>query len=419
MATTTGSSIELTHLRQNTTYWLVVKSVNTQGKVSAPSNLAIVTTRNYSSTWRQNRKERMVGYYTSWSTYKNFQVSQIPTGRLDFINYAFANIANGQVSLGDPFVDTEKTFPGGSTAPGALHGNFGQLLQLKKHDPHLKTLISVGGWTWSSQFSNVAATPQSRDTFANSAVSFIKKYGFDGIDIDWEYPVSGGESGNAHSPNDKQNLTLLLQDLRRKLNAQGVKDHKHYYLTIAAAANWSYANNTQLKQISQIVDWMNLMTYDMHGPWDNYTGLVSGLQVDPKDPAKVSDSQAVQLFLKQGVPAGKLVFGTPFYGYDYPQVSSSVSHGLYQPFAGTGESVTYHTIMTNDFGQKGFVRYWDSAAEEPWLFNGSELISYDDPVSIYYKTRYVNQQHLGGMMFWDLSGDYQNRLLSTVYYNSG
>lgn len=416
-ATTAGTTTTLNHLRPNTTYWLAVKTVTAKGTKSVSSNVVIATTRAYSSTWRNRRQERMVGYYTSWSTYTNFQVNQIPADRLDFINYAFANISNGQVVLGDPYADTEKTFPGDSSSQGALNGNFGQLLKLKQRDPHLKTLISVGGWTWSGQFSNVASTPQSRDEFANSAVAFIKKYGFDGVDIDWEYPVSGGQAGNTNSPADKQNFTLLLQDLRQKLNAQGQIDHTHYYLTIAAAANSSYVKNTELAKIAPLVDWINLMTYDMHGPWDNYTGLVSGLNVDTKDPAKVSDSGAVQLFLKQGVPANKIVLGAPFYGYEYPNVSSSVQHGLYQPFSGTAKSITYNSVMTQDFGKNGFVRYWDSAAEEPWLFNGSEFISYEDPVSIYYKTRYANQNHLGGMMFWELSGDFQNRLLSTVYYN--
>lgn len=417
VATTTSTSVTLTHLMANTTYWLVVKAVNAQGGLSASSNIVIATTRNYSAAWTSQRTERLVGYYTSWSTYENFQVDQIPANRLDFLNYAFANISNGQVTLGDPWADTEKTFPGDATSPGTLHGNFGQLLKLKQRDPHLKTLISVGGWTWSSQFSNIAKTQQSRDLFVSSALNFIEKYGFDGIDLDWEYPVSGGQAGNIHNPNDKQNFTLLLQDLRTNLNALGAKNHKHYYLTIAAAANASYVNNTEPAKIASVVDWINVMTYDMHGPWDTYTGLISGLNVDSNDPAKVSDSQAVQMYLKQGVPKSKLVLGAPFYGYDYPNVQNTANHGLYQPFSGTGKAVTYNTIMTKYYGQSGFRRYWNNAAKEPWLFNGNEVITYDDPVSIYYKAHYVNLNQLGGMMFWDLSGDFQDRLVSTAYYN--
>ena len=137
---------------------------------------------------------KKVGYYSGWSTYSNFQVSNIDASKLSHLNYAFANIsADGKIALGDSWADVEKPFPGDS-ADQPYKGNFYQLTKLKEQYPHLKTLISVGGWTWSERFSDVALTEQSRTIFADSLLEFILKYGFDGVDLDWEYPVGGGEA---------------------------------------------------------------------------------------------------------------------------------------------------------------------------------------------------------------------------------
>lgn len=137
--------------------------------------------------------------------------------------------------MGDPWIDAQKSYPGDTW--DQLRGNFNQLIKLKQRYPHLKTLISVGGWSWSNRFSDVAADPALRENFANSAVDFLRKYQFDGVDLDWEYPVSGGLQGNSRRAEDKQNFTLLLQKTREKLDAAGAKDGKRYLLTIASGAS--------------------------------------------------------------------------------------------------------------------------------------------------------------------------------------
>ncbi len=133
---------------------------------------------------------KKVGYYTGWSTYSNYQVANIDASKLTHLNYAFANIsADGKIALGDSWADVEKPFPG-DTADQPYKGNFYQLTKLKQQYPQLKTLISVGGWTWSERFSDVALTEESRTVFADSLLQFILKYNFNGVDLDWEYPVS-------------------------------------------------------------------------------------------------------------------------------------------------------------------------------------------------------------------------------------
>jgi chitinase len=199
--------------------------------------LSVIPTTAAANSDGESRKEdkgdkadsyKIVAYYPGWATYgRNYQVSDIDASKITHINYAFANVSTaGEVIVGDPYADTDKFFPGDCWDAGCKRGNFNQLNKLKASNPHLKTLISVGGWTWSANFSNAASTDALRTVFADSAVKFVRDWGFDGVDIDWEYPVGGG--AQAGLPEDKQNFTLLLQKLNEKLNAAGAVDGKTY-----------------------------------------------------------------------------------------------------------------------------------------------------------------------------------------------
>lgn len=412
-----SKSVQLSNLRPNKTYYLVVKSIDAKGDISPTSNPVIFTTAN-----PLERKGKIVAYYANWDTYSGYHISDIPANEVNVINYAFAIIdSDGKIALGEPSLDIGQSSSDDSSDPNTIKGNFGQMIKLKKRYPNLKTIISVGGWRNSSQFSKVAATQTSRDTFADSVVQFIKKYDFDGVDIDWEYPLEGGSYPNdQHNPNDPQNYTLLLQTIREKLDAQGALDHKHYYLTVDAAANTTYATKeTNLAAMQKYVDWFNLMTYDIHGSWGSYTGQAAPLNTDPADPGKWSDNMAVQLYLKQGVEPDKIVMGMRFFAYEYQNVRDQ-NNGLYQPYQGTATSVPYNTLVTqvlNRKNQGGFTEHWDSPAESPYLFNGKEFISFEDPASIFMKTEYVDEHNLGGVMIWKLAQDYKSQLLSTIYHN--
>ncbi|GMA59637.1 glycosyl hydrolase family 18 protein [Alicyclobacillus fastidiosus] len=415
---TSSTSVQLSNLRPNKTYYLVVKTLDAKGNSSTTSNPVIFTTGN-----PLERKSKIVGYYANWDTYSGYQVSDIPANELNVINYAFAVIdSDGKIALSDPYADIGQSSSGDSSDANAIKGNFGQLIKLKKRYPNLKTIISVGGWRNSAQFSQVAATQKSRDTFADSVVQFIKKYDFDGVDIDWEYPLQGGSYPNdQHNPNDPQNYTLLLKTIRGKFDTQGALDHKHYYLTIDAAANTTYATkDTNLVAMQKYVDWFNLMTYDIHGSWGSYTGLVAPINTDPADPGKWSDNNAVQLYLKQGVNPDKIVMGVRFFAYEYLGVRDQ-NNGLYQPYqVGTGTSIPYNKLVTQYLNQKnysGFTYHWDLSAKSPYLFNGDDFISFEDPASIFMKTEYVDEHNLGGVMIWKLGQDYKGQLLSTIYDN--
>ncbi len=355
--------------------------------------------------------KRSIAYYTAWSTYgRNYQVSQIPGKQLTHINYAFANVANGQCVVGDPYADTDKFFPGDSWDAGAKRGNFNQLNKLKAANPGLRTLISVGGWTWSKNFSAAAATSQSRDLFATSCAQFMKQYGFDGLDIDWEYPVSGGlEPGVAA---DKANYTLLLQALRTELDRLGTADGKNYDLTIAAPAGPSTLTNIEIDKVAKTVDWVNLMSYDFHGSWDKTTGFNAPLAPNPADPgpAEFDITSAVNSWLKGGIPANKLVLGLAMYGRGWSGVAPADA-GLFQSATGVPKGsfedgvFDYKDLKANYIPK--MTRYWDAASKVPWLYNSATgvFISYDDSESIGHKAKFISSENLGGGMFWELSGD--------------
>lgn len=360
---------------------------------------------------------RMVGYYASWATYSGYQVLDIDASKLTHLNYAFAKIsADGKIALGDSWADIEKSFPG-DTDTQPFKGNFNQLNKLKEQHPHLKTLIAIGGWTWSDKFSDVALTEASRLIFANSVLEFILSYNFDGVDLDWEYPVSGGKVGNINRPEDKQNYTLLLKTIREVLDAQSAKDGKNYLLTMAGGASKVHATNMELNLLHQYVDYIQLMTYDIHGEWDRITGMNAPLNRDPESGFtwEWSVQDAVETYITSGVPANKLVMGLPFYGRVFNLVNN-VNNGLYQSFTGGGSSISFAKLDANYVNQNGYIRYWEADSKVPWLFNGSTFITYDDVESIGYKTSFIQSKGLGGAMIWELSQD-PNAVLLTKIYN--
>ncbi len=361
---------------------------------------------------------RVVAYYAEWSVYaRKFNVADIPTAGLTHINYAFAKIEGGEVRLHDPYAAIDKFHPGDKWDAGYLRGNFRQLQHLKKKHPHLKTLIAVGGWTLSSPFSDAALTAESRGRLAKSAVAFMAKYGFDGIDLDWEYPVSGGLAGNKTRPADRENYTLLCAALRAELDSLGKKDGRKYLLTAAAPAGPKVVANFELKKLAAHLDWFNLMAYDFHGGWSPLTHFNAALHPIKDDPAEdeavrtgFNVAAAVKAYLDAGVPADKVVLGLPLYGRGWHGVKEG--DGLFQKPAmglprGTWEPgvFDYKDIAANRLPK--MKRHWHAEAKVPWLHDAKSglMITYDDAESIKVKGEYAREKKLGGVMMWEVSAD--------------
>ena len=221
---------------------------------------------------------RVVGYFAEWGIYqRKYLVTDIPAAKLTHVNYAFARIVDGKCAIVDAYAAVDRAYPGDKWDPGEKRGNFKQLTLLRKKHPHLKTLISVGGWTLSGPFSDTALTEQSRQKFAASCVAFMLEHGFDGVDVDWEYPGGGGLESNKTRPEDGRNFSSLLAELRRLLDQQGVKDKRKYLLTIAAPAGPGTYKHIEIDKIHRHLDWINLMTYDFHGSWSELTNFSAPL----------------------------------------------------------------------------------------------------------------------------------------------
>jgi chitinase len=357
---------------------------------------------------------RIIAYYPGWSVERSprYCVADIPADRLTHVNYAFADVSarNGQIAMGDPWADIDRIDPGDDDSPGGLHGNFNQFLLLKERHPHLKTLISIGGWAWSDNFSDAAATHESRLRFARSCAAFASRYRFDGIDIDWEYPGSDGLQPGR--PEDSRNFTLLLAELRRQLDLQANRDGCPYLLTIASPAGLSKIAAIEVDQIHQYLDFINIMTYDFAGAWSPVTsfnaplyGTSSPLQPQDDFSQNAHGHAAVEAFLEQGTPPDKLVLGAPFYGRGWQGVSSD-NDGLFQLHEGAADlRASYRALVENDL--YGMSRFWHEEAKVPWLYDSEKkiMVSYDDPESMRHKGAYVRQRGLGGAMFWELTGD--------------
>lgn len=327
------------------------------------------------------------------------QAGAVNAKKLTRINYAFANIADGRIVEG--------------TNSDAV--NFGILNALKKDNPELTVLVSVGGWLWSGNFSDMALSHRRRAVFIDSVAAFLTRYQLDGLDIDWEYPGMAG-STQRFRPEDKRNYTLLVKELRKRFDKMQKTMHRQLYITVAAGASSSFLQHTEMGRVQKYVDTVNLMAYDYYEPADEkITGNHAPLFTDPADPAGVSADRSIKEFEKAGVPAEKLVLGVPFYGHVWGQVGSQ-NNGLFQPGQPVPNAFSnYAAIATTMIGE-GYARYWDQASSVPYLYNAEKqiFVSYEDPESLSAKCKYVMHHQLAGVMFWEYGGDPTGMLLGTI-----
>jgi chitinase len=321
--------------------------------------------------------------------------------KLTHINFSFAHIDAGRALLDQPGVADD----------------LARLRALKKQNPKLKVIVSVGGWL-ADGFSDAALTDSSRRTFARSSVALLRQYTLDGVDLDWEYPGQG-VAGIKYRVEDKGNFTLLLKTLREELDAEsdarGRAGSDRYILTIAAADR-EYFDHVEMSKLHVYVDWINEMAYDFFNSLTSTTGHQAGLY--PSQFSSATDRSgdaAVKQYLAAGVPSAKIVLGVPFYGRGFAGVAS-LNNGIKQPYERYEGDHSYNELVGKFIGKQGFVRYWDEHAQAPYLWNSASrtFISYDDPQSIANKVCYVRERHLGGMMFWDLGSDRNDELLNAI-----
>jgi chitinase len=342
----------------------------------------------------------LIGYFDG--TKKNNLVAAIPGGLLTDINYAFINISpEGRCVSFDPVHDQE---------------NFAALKQLKGKYPGIRILFSIGGGGNLSKFADVSANAASRQAFVQSCLQFLQHNGFDGIDIDWEFP----NRGNQH-PEQRENFTAMLSEFRTQLNAQGKTDGRAYLLTIAAPAGQNEAMGLELDKIQPLLDWINLMTYnyyDENSTTTNLDGALFPVAADPGNKMYNTDS-VVRTYLAGGIPGNKIMIGVVFYGHAWKGVPAA-QNGLYQPpqgpFAdpnvpeGTWNiegKIAYQSLQKYYLNAPDWKVYWQAEAQAPWLYNAEKgaFVTYDNAQSLTAKADYVTMNHLGGVMIWQIGAD--------------
>ncbi|NUT54236.1 MAG: chitinase [Saccharothrix sp.] len=463
-----------------------------------------------------DHSRRVIGYFTSWRTGRDgtpaYLPSDIPWTKVTHLNYAFAHIdAQNRVSVGPDGPDnpsTGMTWPGVELDPSLPYkGHFNLLTKYKKQHPNVKTLVSVGGWAETGGFFNpdgtrnasggfyrLGAQPQSTvDAFADSAVQFIRTYGFNGVDIDYEYATSNNHAGNPDDfwIADANRGTLwagyekIMKTLREKLDRASAQDGRHYLLTAAVPASGWLLRGQEAYQVTRYLDYLNVMSYDLHGSWNHFVGPNAALYDDGKDGELAAggvytapqyegmgylNTDWAYHYYRGAMQAGRINIGVPFYSRGWQGVTGG-TNGLWGRAAlpdqtkcppGTGSSVgsttpcgngaigidnlwhdstaggaevpsganpLWHTKnlergITPDYLARhgldpvndpadrisgSYRRFYDSTLTAPWLWNADKkvFLSTEDEESIAAKAKYVADKGIGGIMIWELAGDYR------------
>lgn len=400
--------------------------------------------------------KRIMGYYSDWDQYAiHYFPQDIPIDKANTINYSFINYDKaGNVILYDAWAD-QKQLPA--------------IADLRQRYPYLNASLSFGGWTLSANFSDMVNDPQALDNFVKQAVAAMEEVNFNGIDIDWEYPVFGAfDKTTGHmipgKREDAANYAKLLTKLRSALDAAGKKRNTQYYLSIAAPAGVDkilaiqQADPTAWKKITAAIDYLDIMTYDFHGAWDQYADFQSAMQIDLSKDPYIADPMvkhynvrdALMAYGMAGVPASKVVIGLPAYGRMMNvQQSGGDLMGLYQTSTGVTPEGEYdwadpaHPI-TGMFDYKciadnsachfspginlldGLVKIDVTNpnaqfSHTPWGFipGKNQFITYDNVDSVRYKAEWAMQHKFAGVMFWEFSGDLPGNnpqsLINSVY----
>jgi len=341
-------------------------------------------------------------YYGSWTTYRpgiaQFDVENIDSSLCTHIVYSFMGLNGGVIASLDPFNDFEDNWGKGSLT------RFANLA----HNNGLKALMAIGGWNEGSiKYSQMAATQVGRDFFADSVVTFLKKYNFDGLSVDWEYPTQRGGY-----PEDKENYSLLLETLSNKLHVDGL------IVTVAVGADPTIAEEGyEFQKVAQYADYINLMSYDYHtATSDNVTGINSPLYAPPggnPNDTKLNTDYSVNQWLNGGAPASKLLIGIPMYGRTYTLADPN-NYGLGAPIIDSGAAGLYT-------GEPGFLAYYEICMNTRWnivtddvlgytyAYSDNNWVSYDEVTVVTTKARYVIDKGLAGTMIWSLENeDFRN-----------
>ncbi|XP_052893340.1 chitotriosidase-1 [Anopheles moucheti] len=348
--------------------------------------------------------KKVVCYVGTWAVYRpgngRFDIEHIDPSLCTHLMYGFFGInEDATVRIIDPYLDLEENWG---------RGHIKRFVGLKNLSPALKTLAAIGGWNEGSRkFSAMAASAELRKRFIYDCVAFCQRHGFDGIDLDWEYPAQ--RDGNAAI--DKDNHALLVEEMRVVFDQYGL------LLTAAVASvEFSAGVSYDIPRIVKSFHFLNVMVYDMHGAWDSYCGINAPLYRGSADATttqqQLNVNSSIQYWLSQGAPAEKLVLGIPLYGRSFTLANAANSQtGAATVGGGTAGPYTREpgVMGYNEFCEKLQTESWDLRWSEeqqaPYAVRNNQWLGYDDLRSVQLKIKYLLDLGLGGAMVWSLETD--------------
>nr|CAH7717807.1 unnamed protein product [Callosobruchus chinensis] len=363
----------------------------------------------HASSQEVEGNKNVVCYFASWTVYRpgngKFDVENIDPTLCTHINFGFVGInEDGTLRIIDPWESNDE----------GLHG-FRRLVALK--NPKTKVMVSMGGWNeGAAKFSSVANDPALRSNLISSVISFIEKYNFDGFDLDWEYP---GSREGSNPERDPENYVTLLKELKAALQPRG------YLLSAAVAGGVERIDiGYRVKEVSSLLDMINVMTYDFHGYFDNYVGHGAPLYKSHYDIGPINETlnvaAGIEHWLELGADPSKLNMGVVTYGRSFTLTDPN-NRQPYSSITGGGHPGPY-------MRQAGFLGYneicelypdwtyeWYDEMKVPFRYKDDQLVGYDDVRSMKEKVLYANSKKLGGIMIWSLDTDDFRGLCGEAY----
>lgn len=393
------------------------------------------------------RLER-IGYFADWNTAnRGYTVGELARSgapeHLTRLMWAFGDIsAEGLCHIpgthDQPWELYQRRYDADESVSGVadeyeqeLAGGLNQLRQLQDRHPHLRASLSLGGWNWSTHFSTAARTEQSREAFVSSCLDLwlrgdMPRYEdepqggpgvaagiFDGVDLDWEWPGSGGHPDNVEHPDDAANFTLLVAEFRRQLDELSRETGQDYVLS-ASLPGGAEESRAYQERIFDHLDFATVQGYDFSGPWNEETAFHSNLYAPDSAPDANSVDRAVRRYVDLGAPPEKLVPGVPAFGRGWRLTDPS------DPRPGApveGPAGDHYDGPTMAFAQLQEIegpRVLDEDAGAAWVVDGDEWWAYDSPEVVDLKGEYVLERGLGGLMVWNLDMDPEGALVRAV-----
>ncbi|XP_033737784.1 uncharacterized protein LOC117325568 [Pecten maximus] len=388
----------------------VLESTTTASTMSQqPTVTAIPTTTNHLTVVPSspgNSQYKRVCYFTNWAQYRTspatYTAADIDAHLCTHIMFAFARMSGNNLA----------TYEWNDEAQYAV------VMSKKLANPDLKVMLAVGGYTHGVQtFSAMVSSLANIEEFAANAIIFLRQHGFDGLDLDWEYPAHRGSPAG-----DREKFTQLTMVLRQEFDKEGSATNRPALLLSAAVSASKETVDTayEIGLVSQYVDFINLMSYDFHGTWDSTAGHNSPLYNRTGESGNElykNQNAGVEHWLSNGTPAEKLVLGLALYGRSFTLASSSDT-SMGSAVVGAGNMGTYtsesgylgYFEICDRIENNGWTRMWHNEHQVPFAYAGNQWVGFDDVQSFGIKAEYIKSMGLGGSMVWAMDLDDHNNI---------